>query len=63
MRKLYRNKQDGQIFGVCAGLGDHFDVDPVIFRIGFVSALIFAGIGILPYCIMALIIPNDPRFN
>ena len=63
MRKLYRNKQEGKLFGVCAGLADHFELDPVIFRVGFICALFFAGVGVLPYLLLAIIIPNDPRFN
>jgi len=62
MRKLYRNKQEGKLFGVCAGLADHFELDPLIFRIGFVCAFLFAGIGFLPYLLLAVIIPKDPRF-
>tara|TARA_B100000795_G_scaffold70820_1_gene49761 strand:+ start:2495 stop:2686 length:192 start_codon:yes stop_codon:yes gene_type:complete len=62
MRKLYRNNQEGKLFGVCAGLADHFELDPVIFRIGFVGAFLFIGIGFLPYLLLALIIPKDPRF-
>ena len=63
MRKLYRNTQEGKLFGVCAGLADHFDVDPILFRIGFVCGFIFVGIGFIPYLLLALIIPKDPRFN
>lgn len=40
---LYRNKQNGKIAGVCAGLADHFEIDPNIMRIVFVAALVFSG--------------------
>ena len=62
MRKLYRNTQEEKLFGVCAGLADHFELDPVLFRIGFVCTFLFAGIGFIPYLLLALIIPKDPRF-
>ena len=62
MRKLYRNTREGELFGVCAGLADHFDVDPVLFRMLFVFGTLFAGIGFLHYLILALIIPNDTKF-
>jgi phage shock protein C len=62
MKKLYRNTREGKLFGVCAGLADHFDVDPVLFRMLFVFGTLFAGIGFLPYLILALIIPNDTKF-
>ncbi len=62
MRKLYRNTQEGKLFGVCAGLADHFNIDPVIIRIGFVCGVLFAGIGFIPYLLLALIIPENESF-
>ena len=41
-RKLYRDTDNAVIGGVAAGLGNYFDIDPVLFRIIF-CALIFAG--------------------
>jgi phage shock protein C len=60
MRKLYRNTEEGKLFGVCAGLAEHFDVDPVLIRIGFVCSVLFLGIGLLPYILLAIIIPEKP---
>lgn len=34
--KFYLNENDGMLFGVCEGLGDYFDLDPLLFRIAFV---------------------------
>lgn len=63
MRKLYRNTQDKKLFGVCAGLADHFEIDPVLIRVGFITSVLLLGIGILPYIILAIIVPEDPRFQ
>lgn len=63
MKKLYRNTQDKKLFGVCAGLADHFQIDPVLIRIGFITSFLMLGIGILPYILLTLIIPEDPRFQ
>ena len=63
MRKLYRNTEEAKLFGVCAGLADHFDVDPMLIRIGFVCGVLLAGIGLIPYLLLAMIIPEDPRFS
>lgn len=38
---LYRNKEDGKIAGVCAGLADHFDFDPWVVRLFFIGGLFF----------------------
>ena len=61
MRKVYRNTHEGKLFGVCSGLADHFDTDPVLIRIGFICSVIFLGIGLIPYFILAIIIPEKPR--
>ena len=45
MRKVYRNTIEGKLFGVCSGLADHFDTDPVLLRIGFICSVLFLGIG------------------
>ena len=34
MRKIQRG--EGRIGGVCEGLGDYFEVDPVLFRLLFI---------------------------
>ena len=61
MRKVYRNTYEGKLFGVCSGLADHFDTDPVLFRIGFICSVLFLGIGLIPYFILAIIIPEKTR--
>jgi phage shock protein PspC (stress-responsive transcriptional regulator) len=33
MKKLYRSEKDRKVAGVCGGLGEYFDIDPVIPRI------------------------------
>ena len=39
-KRLYRDKANGRIAGVCSGLGAYFDVDPTIFRLAFVAGSI-----------------------
>lgn len=39
-RGLYRDRENGWIFGVCAGLADRFDYDALIVRIVAVVALL-----------------------
>ena len=55
MKKLYRNKTDYKIAGICSGIGDYFDIDPVIIRLVFLLAL-FLGGGLV-YIIGWIIIP------
>jgi phage shock protein C len=59
MKRLYRNKIDNVFGGVCAGIGDFLDIDPVIMRIIF-TALIFSPFPIiLTYILFWIIIPKN----
>ena len=40
-KNLYRNPKEGYIAGVCAGLGDHFEVDHWVVRLLFAGSLLF----------------------
>ncbi len=57
-KKLYRDPDNSIISGVCGGLGTYFNVDPVLFRVLFILAVIFTGIGLLPYIILWIVIPQ-----
>ena len=61
MRKVSRNTYKGKLSGVCAGLADHFDTDPVLLRIRFICSVLFLGIGVIPHFTLAIIIPEKPR--
>ena len=60
-KKLYKSATDKKIDGVCAGLGDYFDVDANVIRVGFVLATLLSGIfpGILAYIVLAVVIPRE----
>lgn len=58
-RKLYRSSRNCMIAGVCGGLGEYFNIDPTIVRLGAVVLALAAGGGVLAYIIAALIIPKD----
>jgi phage shock protein C len=57
--RLYRARQDRMLFGVCAGLGDYFEVDPELIRLGFVLITLAGGAGVLAYIILALVLPEQ----
>jgi phage shock protein C len=57
-RKLYRSRKDKVIAGVCGGLGEYFDVDPVFVRIIVVLLAFAHGFGLLGYVIAWIIIPK-----
>ena len=62
-KKLYRDTDDRVIGGVCSGLGNYFDMDPVLFRVLFILALIFTGAGLLVYIILWIVMPEAKTFE
>ena len=60
-KRLYRSRDDRMIAGVCGGLAEYFDVDPVIVRIIFFILLLPGGLpGLLPYLILWIVVPEKP---
>jgi phage shock protein PspC (stress-responsive transcriptional regulator) len=57
-KKLTRSASNRVIAGICGGLGNYFDIDPLIFRIIF---FIFGltGSGIIAYIILMFVIPSE----
>ena len=54
-----RDSAHKYIGGVCAGLGRHLGVDPLVVRIAFVAAATAGGVGILLYAAAWILIPAD----
>ena len=40
---MYRNKRDGMIAGVAAGMADHWDIAPWVVRLMWIGAFLFTG--------------------
>jgi phage shock protein PspC (stress-responsive transcriptional regulator) len=58
-RRLTRSSSDRVLGGVSGGLGRYFDIDPIIFRIGFVVLTLAGGAGFLGYVAAWLLVPAD----
>lgn len=58
-KRLYRSKKSKIIAGVCAGIGEYFEVDPVLIRLLWVIFVLMGGAGILAYIIAWIIIPEE----
>jgi len=57
--RLIRSTSDKKLGGVAGGLGAHFSVDPILFRIGFAVTTLFSGAGALAYLAMLAFVPTD----
>ncbi|WAL97391.1 PspC domain-containing protein [Streptomyces sp. Je 1-369] len=58
-RTFRRDRRQKKLGGVCAGLGRHCDMDPVIFRIGLAVLAITSGLGLVFYGFAWLFVPYE----
>jgi phage shock protein C len=59
MHKQLRKSKQKVIFGVAAGVGEYFNIDPSIVRIIWILSILMFGFGLLPYLIMAIVMPSS----
>ncbi|MFA6364872.1 MAG: PspC domain-containing protein [Candidatus Paceibacterota bacterium] len=61
MKRLYRSNQNKVVCGLLGGLGEYFEVDPVLLRLFFVFLTMCTGIvpGILAYFLGVAIVPKS----
>jgi phage shock protein C len=59
VKKLVRPTAERKIAGICTGLGDYFEIDPIIFRLFFLFSVFFGGAGILIYIVMWILVPSQ----
>ena len=55
-KQLRRSRKNKVVAGVCGGIGEYFNIDPVIVRI---LAVVIPGFGWLAYLICAIVIPME----
>ncbi len=60
--RFYRDKRNGKIFGVCAGIADYTGFDVNLVRVCMVATVFLSSGSILPfYFIAAFMTPDKPR--
>jgi phage shock protein PspC (stress-responsive transcriptional regulator) len=57
-RRLTRSRENRWLGGVSAGLGEYFDLSPMVYRIAFIALALAGGTGILLYIAAWLVIPD-----
>ncbi|MBI4302376.1 MAG: PspC domain-containing protein [Chloroflexi bacterium] len=61
MKRLYRSETERMVAGICGGLAEYFDIDPVLVRLAFVLLAFASGIGIIAYLVLWLIMPPHSK--
>ncbi len=62
MKRLYRSSDNKVFAGILGGLGEYFDVDPVLIRLAFVFLLLATAVlpGVIAYLAALFIVPRRP---
>ena len=61
--KLYRSTRDKWIAGVCGGIAEHFNKDPVLIRLlWIVLTLLSVGIGVIAYLVLWIFVDKYPSY-
>lgn len=60
MKRLYRSETNKIIGGVLGGIGEYFDIDPVIVRLLYIIGVLLTAIipGVIVYILALFIIPK-----
>jgi len=58
-KKVYRSQKNRIIFGVCGGLAEYFEIDPLLVRIFFILLVMAGGSGVFLYIILAVLMPKE----
>ncbi len=58
-KQITRSTTDCKIAGVCGGLADYFDINPILFRIIFVATILCSGSGIVAYVLFWIFLPTE----
>tara|TARA_A200000159_G_scaffold147793_1_gene155103 strand:- start:1013 stop:1195 length:183 start_codon:yes stop_codon:yes gene_type:complete len=60
MKKFYRNKSNRVLSGICGGLGEYFDTDPLLWRLLFIVLFFLPPLPIfILYIITTLITKSE----
>lgn len=60
-KRLYKSRRNRKISGVCAGIADYLEIDPIVVRLVLIGSLFFGPFGIIAYIVAAIIMDEDPR--
>ena len=63
MKRIYLSKENKKITGLCGGIGEAYDADPVLVRLGFIFMALATGIIplVVTYIVAWFIVPPKPE--
>lgn len=65
MEKTFKRSKDRKIAGVCGGIAEYFNIDPLIIRALFIALIFFGGAGFIIYFVLLLVMHDagDEHFS
>ena len=60
-KRIYRSRKNCWIVGICGGIAEYFDIDPILVRIIAVCTISLNGLGLIAYIIAWILIPQNPE--
>lgn len=65
MKKLYRSEENKIFAGIVGGLGEYFEVDPVLLRVLILALILMTGLipGVVAYIIAIFIVPKKSEIT
>ena len=58
-KQLLRSQDEKMLFGVCGGIADYLNIDPVLVRLFFVLFALSTGWGFIVYFLLAILMKED----
>jgi phage shock protein C len=59
-KKLYLSRNNRMIAGICGGLAEYLDIDPIIIRLITLILVLSLGAGLIAYIIAWIVVPKEP---
>ncbi|MDE5981136.1 MAG: PspC domain-containing protein [Bacteroidaceae bacterium] len=62
-KRFYLSSTDIKIAGVCGGIAEYFDIDPLLVRLAFFAFIWCVGCGLWLYLLLWILAPRRNRYN
>ncbi|MFZ2522680.1 MAG: PspC domain-containing protein [Minisyncoccia bacterium] len=64
-KRIYKSNTNKVVFGVIGGVGEYYDMDPTILRLGYILIGIVTGFmpALIGYFIGAIVVPSKPSHH
>lgn len=59
-RRMYKSRSNRIVAGVCGGVAEFFEIDPMIIRLLWILSIFLGGAGLALYVVAMFIMPTNP---